>query len=109
MLRQHPRLMVVARESTGDQPSTAPSAASDRDVSGTNFQSISATIARSIAGSSGGAATGYSSRSGPSCWRNAQSSELYIGAGKQQTADSAKLDSVGKTWGKTLPIAPRTA
>ncbi len=38
-----------------------------------------------------------------------ESSEQCIGAGKQQTADSAKLDSVGKTWEKTLPIAPRTA
>ena len=56
-----------------------------------------------------GAGTGSSSGFGPFWWRNAASSELYIGVGKQQTVDWAKLDSAAKTWGKTPPTAVRTA
>ena len=57
----------VARESTGDRLSTAPSSAFDRGASGTNFRGISATMAlRSIKLVPAVVpATGSSSRFGP--------------------------------------------
>src|SRR5271157_5690616 len=95
-----PRAMAAGVASTGGRRSTASSSASAAAASGTDSPNTSATIARCTAGSSAGAGTESSRRSGRYWSRSATNSGRSTGNGRQPTRCWARPGSGGEKVGK---------